>query len=331
MQPGLPSPPEDGTEKKYTITVGRGAPSSYFTDPPVPSVSAAIADAIGIEGGDITFTVNKKGAGAVSLNWTVSIEGSDTAGTEDLGAPASGTVSFNASENSKTFTVATAQDALDEDDETFTVILTLTSGTAKVTDGTATGTIVDDDQAAGSPIGLIASAGAGEGEIDLLWSKPPDTGVLNGIDPAPVTGYQYRMAEPRAGLHSALWTAAGTATHLTGTGLKGGLTYYFQVRALNGVTPNGDPSDEASAAAKELPSISIDDAIGVEGSGVSFTASKTGAGAVTLHWTRVHWTVGHRRHRRPGRNYLGHCGLRRFGYEQDLHRRNGPGFHRRKR
>ena len=150
----------------------RSAPSSYFTDPPDPSASVAIADANGIEGSDLTFTVNKKGAGAVTLEWSASIGQSDTARTEDLGAATSGTVSFNASENSKTLTVVTAQDAMDEDDETFTVILTVTSGTAKVTDGTATGTITDDDESAGAPIGLIASAGAGEGEIDLSWSKP---------------------------------------------------------------------------------------------------------------------------------------------------------------
>ncbi len=287
---------EDGTEKKYTISVRRAepstplhvtpnVPSSHSTDAPDPSTSLAMADANGIEGSDLTFTVNKRGAGAVSLNWTASIEQSDTARTEDLGAVTSGTVAFNASENSKTFTVATAQDAMDENNETFTVTLTVTSGTAKVAGGTAAGTITDDDQAAGAPIGLTASTGSGEGEIDLSWNKPSNTGVLNGADPAAVTSYQYRLAESSGALPSALWTTAGTATHLTATGLTAGTTYYFQVRALNGVTPEGAASDEASAGAKALPAVSIDDATGVEGSGVSFTVSKKGAGAVSLNWT----------------------------------------------
>ena len=276
---------EDGTEKEYIITVRRGAPPTHFTNPPDPSVSVAIADANGIEGGDITFTAKKKGAAAVSLNWTVSIQESDTVMTEDLVAAASGTVSFNALETSKTLTVATAQDALDEDDETFTVTLSATAGMPILTDGTATGTITDDDESAGAPTGLTASTGSGAGEIDLAWTAPSDTGVLNGTSPPAVTGYQYRQAESSTGLPSATWADAGTATTYTVTSLTAGTRYYFQVRALNGVTPEGEASDEASAGAEALPAVSIDDATGVEGSGVSFTASKTGAGAVTLHWT----------------------------------------------
>ena len=64
-----------------------------------------------------------------------------------------------------------------------------------MTDGTATGTITDDDESAGAPTGLTASTGSGEGEIDLSWTAPSDTGVLNGTDPATITGYQYRRAE----------------------------------------------------------------------------------------------------------------------------------------
>ncbi len=288
---------ENVTEKIYTITVRRAEPptpshapltipSTDVADAPKHLASVAISNANAIEGSALTFTVNKEGQGAASLNWTASIEGSDTASIKDLGTTTSGTVVFNASENNKTFAIAAAQDTVDENDETFTVTLTVTSGTAKVTDGTATGTITDDDRATGAPIGLTALTGGGEGEIDLSWSKPLDTGVLNGTDPAAVTGYQYRQAESSAGLVSALWTtAAGPATRLTVTGLTGGAAYYFQVRALNGVTPEGEASDEASATAKALPAISIDDAAGAEGSSVSFTVSKTGEGAVSLKWT----------------------------------------------
>ena len=202
----------------------------------------------------------------------------------DLGENTSGTVAFAAADTTKTITVATAQDAEDENHETFTVTLTVTAGAAKLTDDTATGTIIDDDESVGVPSDLIASTGMGEGEIDLSWTAPVDTGALNGINPAAVTGYQYRQAESSSGLASAAWTDSGPETKLTVAGLKVETTYYFQVRALNGVTPEGAASNEAHAIAKALPSISIADAQGLEGSDLSFVVSKTGAGAVTLDW-----------------------------------------------
>ncbi len=264
---------ENATTKTYTITVTRSGPS------------ISIADASGNEGSNVSFTVSKTGTGAVTLSWKASIGDSDTATTGDLGTTTSGTVAFTSSETSKTFSVATVEDAMDESNETFTVTLTVSSGTASLTDGTAAGTITDDDESAGAPSSLTAVTGSGTGEVDLSWTAPSDTGELNGTDPAAITGYQYRKAESSMGLASATWTNAGTATTFTVTGLTGGTTYYFQVRALNGVTPKGAASDEASAAAKALPSISIADASGGEGGNVSFTVSKTGTGAVTLGWT----------------------------------------------
>ena len=233
---------EDGTKKTYTITVTRAGPS------------IAIADAEGAEGGNVSFTVTKTGAGAVSLNWTASIGESDTAATADLGTTTSGTVDVAASDTTKTFTVAATQDAMDENDETFTVTLSPTTGMPNVTDGTATGTITDDDESAGAPTGLTASTGSGQGEIDLSWTAPSDTGVLNGTDPASITGYQYRQSEASLGLDSAAWQNAGTVTNRTISSLTGGATYYFQVRALNGVTPEGAASNEDSATTRALSS-----------------------------------------------------------------------------
>ena len=112
---------EDGTKATYTITATRAGPS------------ISIADAAGAEGGSVTFTVTKTGAGAVSLDWTASIGQPDTAAIADLGPTTSGTVAFTASDTTKTFSVATAQDAVDEDNETFTVTLSATSGMPIVT------------------------------------------------------------------------------------------------------------------------------------------------------------------------------------------------------
>ena len=229
---------EDGTEKTYTITVTRAGPS------------VSIADATGPEGGNVSFAVTKAGTGAVTLGWAASVEDSDTAETADLGTTTSGTVSFTESETSKTFSVATTQDAIDDDSETFTVTLAVSSGSASLSDGVATGTITDDDQSADAPTDLSAATGSDKGEVDLTWAAPSDKGVLNGTDPAAITGYQYRQANSSAGLESAAWTGAGTGTNVTITGLTGGTTYYFQVRALNGVTPEGAASSEASATAK---------------------------------------------------------------------------------
>ena len=219
-----------------------------------PTLSISIADAEAVEGSDASFTVTKAGAGAVSLNWTASIEASDTAAIADLGATTSGLVAFAASDTAKTFTVETVQDAVDENDETFTVTLSPMSGTPNLADGTASGTITDDDQAAGAPTGLMASTGSSRGEIDLEWTASSDTGVLNGTDPAAITGYQYRRAESNTGLVSAAWDSAGNTTAFTVTGLTGGTTYHFQVRALNGVTPGGAVSNDASATTGALSS-----------------------------------------------------------------------------
>ena len=284
-----------GTVTTYTVTALTGGTTYYFQVRALNGVTPAgaasnedgatakappgisIADAEAVEGSDVSFTVTKTGAGAVSLNWTASIEDSDTAVIADLGATTSGTVDLASSDTSKTFTVATGQDSEHENNETFTVTLSATAGMPNVTDGTATGTITDDDESAGAPTGLTASTGGGEGEIDLAWTAPLDTGILNGADPASITGYQYRQSESSAGLPSPAWTDAGTATTYTVTALTGGTTYHFQVRALNGVTPEGAASNEDSATTSSLSSDANLAALAISHGTLSpdFTSSQT--------------------------------------------------------
>ena len=72
----------------------------------------------------------------------------------------SGTLTFAPGEDSKTIPVPTLEDEIDEENETFTLNLSNPDG-ATIQDGTATGTINDDDE---PPAILIADAEAEEGE-----------------------------------------------------------------------------------------------------------------------------------------------------------------------
>ena len=112
-----------------------------------PELSVANAEAA--EGSPVTFTVTLAATStrAVTATWTASIEGGDTAEAKDLEST-TGTVTVAASQTTATFTVPTADDSTDEDNETFTLTLSSPSSNATLaTDATATGTITDDDAA----------------------------------------------------------------------------------------------------------------------------------------------------------------------------------------
>ena len=108
--------------------------------PPPPAVS--VSDAVIGEGGVATFTVSLSAAAtsAVSVNYATA-NGSATAA--DFTA-ANGTLNFAVGETSKTVSVQTTQDTIDEVDETFNVVLAAPSG-ATLGDATGVGTITDDD------------------------------------------------------------------------------------------------------------------------------------------------------------------------------------------
>ncbi len=120
----------------------------------------AIADASAAEGEAITFTVTRSGAtgAAASVQWATAADASEgatqaTAGTDYTAVTTARTLSFAKGDTTKTLTVATTEDTLDEPVETFLVRLTGATG-ATVGDAEATGTITDDDAA---PTGIALS------------------------------------------------------------------------------------------------------------------------------------------------------------------------------
>jgi Domain of unknown function (DUF4114)/Calx-beta domain/RTX calcium-binding nonapeptide repeat (4 copies) len=106
----------------------------------------SIASASATEGNAINFTITRIGSSQVEQSVTVStsINQADTASKNDFTSK-NETVKFSLGETTKTFTVQTTQDLLVEKDETFSVTLTNSTNGAIINNGTAKGTIINDD------------------------------------------------------------------------------------------------------------------------------------------------------------------------------------------
>ena len=105
------------------------------------SVSDAEAEETVDETIDFTVTLDRAASGTVTVDYATS-DGSATAGADYTAA--SGTLTFQAGERTKTVAVALLDDSHDEGEETFTLTLSKASG-AVIVDGEATGTIENHD------------------------------------------------------------------------------------------------------------------------------------------------------------------------------------------
>src|SRR5262249_21345590 len=136
----------DGREFRITYKGGDGNDVVLLI---VTDVSVA-GDVVQNEGNTgqtpFVFTVNLAQAVAapVSINYATA-DGTATVADNDY-VPTSGTLTFAAGETSKTITVFVNGDNIVEGDETFSLILSNAVG-ANIGNGTATGTIVNDDHA----------------------------------------------------------------------------------------------------------------------------------------------------------------------------------------
>ncbi len=109
----------------------------------VPAVS--VSDASATEGDTVEFTVSLSAESSQQVTVGYATSGGTAESDTDF-TPASGTLTFEPDEMSKTVSVATTDDSADEDHETFTLTLSSPSN-ATLGDHTATGTINDDDSA----------------------------------------------------------------------------------------------------------------------------------------------------------------------------------------
>ena len=167
------------------VTAGSPA-TGTITDDDVPAVT--IADASAGEGDPITFTVRLDKAVSGGLTVTPSFtNGTATKGTDYTENTAGLSFTGTAGEE-QTFTVATTEDEIVEENETFTVSLTVSGTSTPVTaTDTVTGTITDDDGGliGGNDTVTIADASAEEG-ASLTFAVTLNRAVQGGLTVTPV-------------------------------------------------------------------------------------------------------------------------------------------------
>ena len=165
----------DGTTATGTINDGDAAPE------------LSIADATAVtEGASATFVVSMAASGKqVEVSYATE---DGTAGQPEDYTSVSGTLTFEAGDTTKTVTVATVDDAVDEADETFTVKLSAPVNATLASDGTtATGTINDGDAAPelsiadatavteGASATFVVSMAASEKQVEVSYATEDGT------------------------------------------------------------------------------------------------------------------------------------------------------------
>ena len=127
-----------------TTIIADGTATGTILNDDTPSGMFITDSSINEDAGTITFTVQL----ASPVPSTVTVDYTTVAGTATAGADyttTSGTLTFLANDQSETIVVPLVVDALAEPDETFTVVLSNVTPTATISDGTAVGTILNDD------------------------------------------------------------------------------------------------------------------------------------------------------------------------------------------
>jgi len=166
--------------------------------PPSPSLEIAATNADRQEGDTgftpFVFTVTRDGniTGATTVDFSVVATGTTAANIDDFNGnvPPSGQVTFFSGQNSQTITVNVTGDYTNEPDETFTVVLSNPSGQATIANGSATGTIRNDDSAEVPTLAIEATNAdrieGGNGATDFTFTVRRD-GELTGTASASYT------------------------------------------------------------------------------------------------------------------------------------------------
>jgi hypothetical protein len=176
------------------------------------ALSLVVTDKSASEAGSISFDVvlTNPSALPVTVDYSTA-DGSAVAGSDYT--TKNNSLTFNFPQVSKTVTVLVTDDALNEDDETFTLNLSNPSG-ASITDAQGVGTILDDDS---EPDISIEAASVTEGDAGTTTASFPVTlSALSGRE----VDVDYATVAGTATAGSDYETAVGTLTFAAGETTK---------------------------------------------------------------------------------------------------------------
>ncbi len=182
-----------------------------ITDNDTPMFSI---DSPGVAEGDsstanLTFTVSLSPASYQTVTVDYARTGGTATSGTDFTAVAGGTLTFAATETSKTFTVSVTGDTVDESNETVVITLSNASTGTSISTSSGTGTIRDDD-----PKFSIADASATEGDTGSV--NMTFTVTLSGAGNSQYT-VDYASSDGTATAGADYTAVSGTLTFAAGT------------------------------------------------------------------------------------------------------------------
>ena len=307
----LPDTDQEGTES-FTVRLS-GATGATLTDGVATGTilddddrpSLRIGDARVTEGGTAEFTVTLSSSSEVPV--TVSyetIDGTATAGADYM--TTSGTLSFTPGQTTKRVEVQTLPDIDQEGTESFTVRLSGATG-ATLTDGVATGTILDDDD---RPGGTVPDLEIQDAEV-TEGGTAAFTVTLSSSSEVPVT-VSYETIDGTATAGADYTTTSGMLTFevngdrtqrvevptLEDDEAEETETFTVQLSAPSGATVadgtgTGTIIDDDGGGGGSVPRIEIEDAEVTEGGIASFevTLSSAPTRTVTVAYATVDGTA----------------------------------------
>jgi YD repeat-containing protein len=258
------------------------------TSTPTFSINSASAT----EGSPIVFTVTKTGTASGTLTVNYGTSGGTATSAADFTA-SSGTLTFLASDPSKTISVPTSDDASVEGAETFSVTLSSASAGSAIGAATGTGTINDNDSAptcGGVSVSIVSNGAVTEGvNAGFTISKSGSTAGSCSVNYATANGSAVAPGDYTAKAITTLTFTSGQASQaISVTTVNDSAVESTETFTMNLTSPSGGAAigtgtatatinDNDTAATCSGVSFRVSDDADDEGTPLGFVVTKSGS------------------------------------------------------